>query len=48
MKFTSLLKTIIVAEDKASWTKQALAFLIQTSASIFYYYRVVVVVDEII
>ena len=30
----------------ASWTQQGLAFLVQTSASIFYRYKVVVAADK--
>ena len=45
-KFASLLRAIAVARCTASWTQQGLASLVQTSASTFHYYKVVMVTNE--
>ena len=46
MEFAGILGATAVAGGTASWTQQDSVSLVQTPASIFYRYKVVVVTDE--
>ena len=48
MESAGLLGATAVAGVMASWTKQGSASLMQTSASTFHYYKVVMAADETI
>ena len=47
MEFAGLLGATAIVGGTASWTQQGSASLVQTSASTFHRYKVVVAADEI-
>ena len=46
MESAGLLRATAIAEAMANWTQQGSASLVQTSASAFHHYKIVVAADE--